>query len=798
MRKQVSILITVILAFTILLPVSGISDTEAYKYNLRDSSFWGGRSFDKHYSALSDDVKANEEFFLLITGGWEKYDIIPYIENNPDIYDMGEAIYACAYHIPNPSTSYESMLINPTRGEAFDLIAFTDKDGYIISLEYVVFQNIINDNSSETYLLEYPIKILSAVTGCEIDHIVEMLKKALASPGDVFSDDTVEYSISERNNTFVYRIRLIPKNNTVKGALPTATPSPTPTPVPTEVPVFAPEDETIYKAAHQELGSATIYVDDIAARDNNNRYIVTINKGFKALQYAMLIEFDYSGQYYNIYAVDRDPTGYSLTDKGYGILSIAQYENLFQTNPNFHWGEPAWVYDGDQSRAYGQEACSIQRTSDIDAQLDYGDLYGLEPFTDVNDTSSDTVIISEDALQRRDAANTTSSPPEYNPSDTLVISAAKLAWGPYANYEKIQILDKDAFNHFIVRIYTAEPNSEDVIAYVVFNSSTDRFVMITEGQLGFFKASVGKTSDMSNDDLIEMYKNASVFHWNKSTDEIPDNEYYYLDNGRGSDYFYINHTSELEPDIGSVQNASAHLESAKAQTPEPDVYSGNESGSALAQTPEITAIPEPTPTPKPTVTPQNDHVYLTSAKTAKASVNLRKEPDKNSKLLIKIKKKGTALVVLGDCTGADGELWYKVRYKEKTGFIRNDLINLDKLSDSDKAEDPNDTEISNEMEISETSDNWSTDVNTEIYGIAIKKLATRSGPSPYAEDTGTYFVKGKRIRIYTRAYDPVEDAWWVKCDIPYHGKIRTLWAWYTRFDSKTLPLDSIPIDEEYQ
>ena len=66
-----------------------------------------------------------------------------------------------------------------------------------------------------------------------------------------------------------------------------------------------------------------------------------------------------------------------------------------------------------------------------------------------------------------------------------------------------------------------------------------------------------------------------------------------------------------------------------------------------------------------------------------------------------------------------------------------------------------------------------------------------------AEDTGTYSLKGKRIRVYSRAYDPIENAWWVKCDVPYHGEIRILWAWYTRFDSKTLPLESIPIEEGY-
>ena len=115
-------------------------------------------------------------------------------------------------------------------------------------------------------------------------------------------------------------------------------------------------------------------------------------------------------------------------------------------------------------------------------------------------------------------------------------------------------------------------------------------------------------------------------------------------------------------------------------------------------------------------------------------------------------------------------MWYIVEYDEQEGFVRNDFIEIDQISSTS---------------------------NGELYGLVIKKLATRSGPSPRAEDTGTYSVKGQWLRVYTRAYDPIENAWWVKCDVPYHGEIRTLWAWYTRFESKTLPLESIPIDEKY-
>lgn len=166
--------------------------------------------------------------------------------------------------------------------------------------------------------------------------------------------------------------------------------------------------------------------------------------------------------------------------------------------------------------------------------------------------------------------------------------------------------------------------------------------------------------------------------------------------------------------------------------------------------------------------------YPMNGKTNTKSVNVREETNKRSKLVITIKKKGSQVTVKSDFIGDDGNIWYEIEYKGREGFVRNDFIDLEEPVAASK------------------------NLNEELYGLVIKKLATRSGPSPRAEDTGTYSLKGKRIRVYSRAYDPIENAWWVKCDVPYHGEIRTLWAWYTRFDSKTLPLESIPIEEKYE
>ena len=83
----------------------------------------------------------------------------------------------------------------------------------------------------------------------------------------------------------------------------------------------------------------------------------------------------------------------------------------------------------------------------------------------------------------------------------------------------------------------------------------------------------------------------------------------------------------------------------------------------------------------------------------------------------------------------------------------------------------------------------------ELYGLTIDKLATRKGPGTQYDGGGTYSVKDQYIQVLARAYDKRNGIWWVKCVIPYKGEKRILWTGYKRFDSSTLPLESIPIEE---
>ncbi len=84
----------------------------------------------------------------------------------------------------------------------------------------------------------------------------------------------------------------------------------------------------------------------------------------------------------------------------------------------------------------------------------------------------------------------------------------------------------------------------------------------------------------------------------------------------------------------------------------------------------------------------------------------------------------------------------------------------------------------------------------QLYGLATQKLATRDGPGTNYQGKGTYEVAGQYIHVLSRAWDSRNRIWWVKCEIPYRNSIRVLWTGYKRFDSSTLPLESIPVEGE--
>ena len=69
------------------------------------------------------------------------------------------------------------------------------------------------------------------------------------------------------------------------------------------------------------------------------------------------------------------------------------------------------------------------------------------------------------------------------------------------------------------------------------------------------------------------------------------------------------------------------------------------------------------------------------------------------------------------------------------------------------------------------------------------RLATRSGPSTRYTELGSYFKAGDPITVLSRAYDEVNEIWWVQVEFTYRGAQRRA---YTGLKRVNLDADLIP------
>lgn len=81
-----------------------------------------------------------------------------------------------------------------------------------------------------------------------------------------------------------------------------------------------------------------------------------------------------------------------------------------------------------------------------------------------------------------------------------------------------------------------------------------------------------------------------------------------------------------------------------------------------------------------------------------------------------------------------------------------------------------------------------------VEGVAIERLATRSGPSSEHKETGTFWVETEPVRILSRAYDG-SGLCWVQCEVPYENKLRRVYTGLKRFDATTFDLASVPEED---
>ena len=78
-----------------------------------------------------------------------------------------------------------------------------------------------------------------------------------------------------------------------------------------------------------------------------------------------------------------------------------------------------------------------------------------------------------------------------------------------------------------------------------------------------------------------------------------------------------------------------------------------------------------------------------------------------------------------------------------------------------------------------------------IEGLAVDRLATRSGPSTEYRETGTYWVEGEAVRIVSLAYDK-NGICWVQCEVLYGNKLRRVYTGLKRLDTASFDLGSVP------
>ncbi|MBP3540746.1 MAG: hypothetical protein J6K72_02855 [Clostridia bacterium] len=82
------------------------------------------------------------------------------------------------------------------------------------------------------------------------------------------------------------------------------------------------------------------------------------------------------------------------------------------------------------------------------------------------------------------------------------------------------------------------------------------------------------------------------------------------------------------------------------------------------------------------------------------------------------------------------------------------------------------------------------DLSGVLWGYSVQRISCRKGPGSNYGGGGTYnALKNQWLPIRSRAWDDGNDMWWVEVLIGAEW----LWTNYSRFDSTTLPLDSIPL-----
>ena len=137
---------------------------------------------------------------------------------------------------------------------------------------------------------------------------------------------------------------------------------------------------------------------------------------------------------------------------------------------------------------------------------------------------------------------------------------------------------------------------------------------------------------------------------------------------------------------------------------------------------------------------------------------------------------GKTARLYGCAWDSSGTIWYEVSYNGKTGYICGKYA------------------------LPEESAYYSDEPYYSGYGsqtarLTESRLASRSGPSTRYSEPGAFLSRGARVTLLSRAYDSMNEIWWVQAEFTENGVTRRVYTGSWRFDAYSFDLYSLP--EEY-
>ena len=151
------------------------------------------------------------------------------------------------------------------------------------------------------------------------------------------------------------------------------------------------------------------------------------------------------------------------------------------------------------------------------------------------------------------------------------------------------------------------------------------------------------------------------------------------------------------------------------------------------------------------------------------------------------RKTAAVLLVLLMCLGAalsqaDGRGWYC----PECGFYNDPTYNFCPM---DGVRKPADLDVDYEDRVPVREEKYYTQY-ASVYAKANRRLATRTGPGTKYDEPGSFGKAGDWCRVLSKAYDRVNEIWWVQAEISTGSGIIWAYTGVKRIDG--LDLDELP------